>query len=258
MVTFSDLMTLMLTFFVLLVSMATIDERRRLIVLGSIIGTFGIGQAGYDPRTVEDSRTTVEPGPMEDVEDLEMVKEMLWEDLENDLDFSSSKFLQVLSISDEILFEPGQVVLTPEGQRLLDRILPVLLAIDYPLLLGGHASTIRAEELHEDYDMFTAQAIEDPTWRLSLYRVMAIYRYLVDRGMDPEKLKMEAFGRFHPRHSENTLLGRQRNRRVDIVLDKRNDNWYRILEEHQNDHVTPDGAFDYNGYRFQVDPQAED
>jgi len=44
-VTFSDMMTLMLTFFVLLVSMAAImDERRKIVVLGSLVGTFGLAE----------------------------------------------------------------------------------------------------------------------------------------------------------------------------------------------------------------------
>lgn len=253
-ITFTDMMTLMLTFFVLLVSMSTIDERRRLIVLGSIIGTFGIGEAGFDPRTATDTRATVEPGAMEDVEDLEVLKQLLWEDLQNDLDFQSNKFLQILSINDQVLFEPGEVELTPRGQLLLDRILPVLLEIEHPLLLGGHTSTPRAEDMEREYVYLDQDPVSDPTWKLSLYRVMAIYRYLVDRGMSPDMLKMEAFGRFHPRFSDQTPEGRERNRRVDIVLDTRNSNWFRILEQNQRSRMTEDGEYNYNGYRFQVDP----
>ncbi len=48
-VTFSDMMTLLLTFFVLLLSMASLtDERKIKVVLGSIIGSFGIGTKGVD------------------------------------------------------------------------------------------------------------------------------------------------------------------------------------------------------------------
>jgi chemotaxis protein MotB len=38
-------------------------------------------------------------------------------------------------------------------------------------------------------------------------------------------LRVEAFGRFHPRHTVLTADGRRKNRRVDIILDKRNAQW---------------------------------
>jgi chemotaxis protein MotB len=225
-ITFSDMMTLMLTFFVLLVSMSVIDERRRLIVLGSIIGTFGVGRDSYDVLSTQDSRRTVEPGPfeMESIDDLEPLKEMVWEDVSKDLNFAENKFVQVLSINSDVLFEPGEAKLTMEGQRLLERALPVLLQIDYPLLLAGHTSRLR-EEMGTDYKVEAKEDVMDESWRLSLFRVLNIYRFLLDSGMDPEMLRTEAFGRFHPRHTDLTAEGRRKNRRVDIILDKRNVRW---------------------------------
>ena len=76
MITFSDVMTLMLTFFVLLVSMSKVDERRKLVVLRSIIGAFGEGRS-YDVMSTKDSKRTVEPGVMEDEKDLQLLKPML-------------------------------------------------------------------------------------------------------------------------------------------------------------------------------------
>jgi chemotaxis protein MotB len=146
-VTFTDMMTLMLTFFVLLVSMSTIDERRKLITLGSIIGTFGTGKS-YDNLSIKDRRRTVEPGPMDldKVDDLSPLKDKAWEDAYEDLDFASNKFVQIFSINEDVLFEPGSTLLKPEGKEMLESTLPVLLQIEYPLLLAGHTSTLREEE----------------------------------------------------------------------------------------------------------------
>jgi chemotaxis protein MotB len=126
-ITFSDMMTLMLTFFVLLVSMAVLDERRKLVVLGSIIGTFGVGRQGHDVLSQRDRRTSVEPGPMEmdSINDLEPLREMVWEDIGDDLDFASSKFVQVFSIPADVLFEPGGATLRPRGRQILEAALPV-------------------------------------------------------------------------------------------------------------------------------------
>lgn len=221
-VTFTDMMTLMLTFFVLLVSMAHFDERRKLVVLGSIMGTFGMGTEGFDPRTRKNRKVNIEPGPMEEVPDLANLKDLIWEDLEDDLNFQSNRYVQILSISDEVLFAPGTFQLTEKGRTLLNRMLPVLLRIEHPLLLAGHTSTLR-EELGEDYKVGFKGQEPDDSWALSFLRVSSIYRYLLSRGFASDRLRLEAFGRFRPRYDDLTPEGRKLNKRVDIVLDRRND-----------------------------------
>lgn len=254
MITFSDLMTLMLTFFVLLVSMAVIDERRRLIVLGSIIGTFGMGDAGFDARSTREDRRTIEPGPMEDIENMELLKDLLWEDLEDDLNFQSNKYVEILSINDEVFFEPGSVQLTERGRRVLDRMLPILFRLQYPILLAGHTATDR-DEVREVFDLRLGDKGLDPSWKLSLGRVLAIYKHFLERGLDPELLRLEAFGKFRPMYSDITPWGRKMNRRVDIVLDKRNTFWLEKLQPSGQN--KPDDEFIYKDFRFNVDLEQE-
>lgn len=254
-VTFSDMMTLMLTFFVLLVSMSVIDERRKLIVLGSIIGTFGVGQDSYDVLSTKDTRRTVEPGPMEldSINDLEPLKEMAWEDPSEDLAFAENKFVQILSINSDVLFRPGETELTEGGKKLLERALPVLLQIGYPLMLAGHTSRLR-DEMGIDYRVEEKDKVMDESWRLSLYRTLSVYRFLLDSGMEPEMLRVEAFGKHHPRHTDLTAQGRRMNRRVDIILDRRNVEWL--------DKLGPDAVdgrqkqFIYRDFVFDLDQNA--
>ncbi len=248
-ITFSDMMTLMLTFFVLLVSMATIDERRRLVVLGSIIGTFGMGTAGYDARSTRDTRVTVEPGAMEKIDNLEPLKDLLWEDLKEDIEFQSNKYVQIISINDRVLFNPGETELSIEGRKVIDRTLPILLRLREPLLLAGHTSVDR-DEVSTLTDVHLQDKGLDPSWNLSFQRTMSIYRYLLSRGIDPDLLRMEAFGMFRPMYSDQTPRGRMRNRRVDIVLDKRNRQW---VEKLQPKPLPQDRDFFYKDFRFELD-----
>lgn len=249
MITFSDMMTLMLTFFVLLVSMATIDERRRLIVLGSIIGTFGMGQGGFDARSSKDDRRTIEPGPLEDLDELEMLKDLLWEDLEDDLNFQSNKYVEILSINEEVFFEPGAVQLTERGRRVLDRMLPIFFRLQHPILLAGHTATDR-DEISEVFSLGLNGKELDPSWKLSLGRVLSIYKHFLGRGLDPELLRLEAFGKFKPMYSDATPRGRRMNRRVDIVLDKRNTGWLEKLTPQNT--VPKEQDFIYKDFRFDV------
>lgn len=258
-VTFTDMMTLMLTFFVLLVSMSTIDERRKLITLGSIIGTFGTGKS-FDNFSTKDRRRSVEPGPMDldKVEDLTPLKDKAWEDAHQDLDFASNKFVQIFSINEDVLFEPGSTQLKPEGKQMLESTLPVLLQIGYPLLLAGHTSTLR-EELGTAFKVNRGDAGPDPSWKLSLGRTMSVYRFLLESGVAPDRLRMEAFGRFRPRHGDQTADDRRRNRRVDIVLDKRNAAWLDKITKPAEERK--EGPYQYKDFRFRLEesaPQSED
>lgn len=253
-VTFSDMMTLMLTFFVLLVSMAVIDERRKLTVLQSISGQFGEGLGSFNPATVNNQARIVEPGVMDfDTDSLEPLKDMLWDDQRGDLNFQENQFVQILSISDEVLFRPGSVELSSDGMRLVDRMLPWFLRMPHPLLLAGHTAGLR-EEMGENYKALPAGTERQlsPSWEMSFLRVMNLYRYLTSRGMPPERLSVEGFGSYRPRWTEKTPEGRKRNRRVDIVLDKRNKEWIDKIDMLREKARERQGEFNYKDFRFRL------
>ncbi|UZP66232.1 flagellar motor protein MotB [Desulfovibrio mangrovi] len=252
-ITFSDMMTLMLTFFVLLVSMAVIDERRKLTVLQSISGQFGEGLGSFNPASVKNQARIIEPGVMDfETDSLEPLKDMLWDDQRGDLNFQENQFVQIISISDEVLFQPGSAQLSAEGMRLIDRMLPWFLRIQHPLLLAGHTAGMR-EEMGEDYKAPTDNERQlSPAWEMSFLRVMSLYRYLTSRGLPPARLSVEGFGSYRPRWSENTPEGRKRNRRVDIVLDKRNKEWIDKIEVLREKARKKQGEFNYKDFRFRL------
>lgn len=252
MITFADVMTLMLTFFILLVSMATIDSRRKLIALGSIIGTFGWQDKSYENFSKKDTRRTVEPGPI-DSGDLEPLKKLKWENVDQDINFRSNRFVQILSINSSLLFAPDSSTLSPAGEALLDEFLPVLSRVQYPLLLAGHTSELR-DELGLEYKPGDDEENPDISWKISLNRTLAVYRFLLGRGMSPAMLRIEAFGKFMPFYPQDTAENRAKNRRVDFVLDKRNvDAGERLYQ------LTPDTANDtdtmtIDGFEFDLRP----
>jgi chemotaxis protein MotB len=219
-ITFSDLMTLLLTFFVLLLSMATIDERSKLIVLDSVSASFGIGDASFNPKSPENVAIKLDPGAMKE-QDMLPVKDLLWEDMKDDLNFQENRYVQILSINVDVLYEPGKTELSERGRHLLNRIMPQLLRIKYPLLIAGHTAERRDEE-GKDYAVNFDKTKVDSTWELSLARGRGVFRYLLQSGLPAERLSQESFGQYYPRYTNKTPEGRRMNRRVDIVLDKRN------------------------------------
>lgn len=223
MITFSDLVTLLMTFFVLLVSMASLtDVSKRKVALGSVSGRFGTGAPKLDDLSTE-NRRVVEPGPLNKVDDLETIKKKVQENPDEDIRFEFNRFIQRVTLDAAALFEPGSDLLTPQGRELLETVRPVIADSAYPLGLAGHTADGR-DELGPDYVGYRGDHL-DFSWQLSLRRVMAVYRYFVDSGVDPEKLRLEAYGRYHPKFVSESAEGRRFNRRVEITLDKRLDSW---------------------------------
>jgi len=224
MITFSDMVTLMMTFFIVLVSMASMtDVYKRKVALGSVSGTFGTGAPSLDDLTTSDTRTRVDPGPINVFNDLSPVKERLQEDPDKDLRFESNRFIQRLSMDAAALFAPGTAELTDKGRALLARVVPVVAMSSYPLGLSGHTAE-GMDEYGPDY-LPKPWVKVDFSWELSLSRVLAVYRYFLEAGIAPEKLRLEAFGRFRPRVGGESREGRQANRRVELTLDRRIGSW---------------------------------
>jgi len=257
MVTFADCMTLMLTFFILLVSMATIDQRRKLVALGSIIGTFGFNDKSYDVYSKKDTKKTVEPGPI-DSGDLEPLQALKWENITDDLNFSSSRFVQILSINASLLFEQDGYTLSNEGRATLAQFMPLLLKVRYPLLLAGHTAGMR-DERELNYQPGDDNQTPDLSWKLSLNRTLTIYRYLLDHGMSPDMVRIEAFGKYRPHYPPDTAENRARNRRVDIVLDKRSSRLGdRIVESMPKEIKAPTrDSLSVDGFEFDVSTPKE-
>lgn len=250
-ITFSDLMTLLLTFFVLLVSMAVIDERNKLVVLGSVSSTFGIASGGFNPISREKKSSKLEPGAMTEP-DMVPIRDMLWEDTKDDLNFQENRFVQILSINADILYEPGQSELSERGKQLLNRMVPLLSRIKYPILVAGHTANRRDEE-GKRYQVDFDKTKVDSTWPLSLARGQGVYRYFLQTGLSAERLSLEAFGAYHPRYSDRGADGRLLNRRVDIVLDKRNAPEILNIERMREKPVQPRKSFFFRNFQFDLD-----
>ena len=253
MVTFSDIMTLLLTFFVLLISMAQFDERRTREFLVTTRGNMGIGTGIFNPLAKEDKENMVQPGPM-DVqgnEDLEMLRRFMWDNKDEDINLESNRFVITVSVGDDVLFEPGTSQLTAKGVLVLNQLIPQLKQIKYPMLIAGNTATER-EEAGASYRSFSNNILS-PTWKLSYLRALAVYEHFLAKGIPASSMMIEAFGEYRPKASNATPKGRKLNRRVDLVLDRRNSgnlSKLKIDGEHDKER---ENTYEYKDFRFKLD-----
>ncbi len=112
---------------------------------------------------------------------------------------------------DEILFGSGQAVLKPAGVEVLNRIGAVLKKANKLIVVQGHTDNVPITgQLAERY----------PTnWELSAARAVNVARFLNEEaGLDPTQLSAAAFSEHQPRADNSTEEGRQKNRRIEILL----------------------------------------
>ena len=258
MVTFSDIMTLLLTFFVLLISMAQFDERRTREFLVTTRGNMGVGTGIFNPLAKEDKENMVQPGPMDAAasEDLEMLRRFMWDNKDEDINLESNRFIVTISVGDDVLFEPGSSQLTTKGILLLNQLIPQLKQLAYPMLIAGHTATER-DEAGPSYRSFGNNVLS-PTWKLSFSRAMAVYEHFLKMGIPASSLMVEAFGEYRPKASNGTPKGRATNRRVDLVLDRRNPGDLTRLKLRDEQNKERENTYEYKDFRFKLDiPQRQ-
>jgi outer membrane protein OmpA-like peptidoglycan-associated protein len=102
-----------------------------------------------------------------------------------------------------IEFEFNSDVLTRDGRRLLADIVPALRQFpDVPVEIAGHADSVGSAAANMDLSRRRAQAVVD---------------FLVERGQDPDRFVVTAYGDTRPIASNSTEEGRARNRRIEFI-----------------------------------------
>lgn len=113
---------------------------------------------------------------------------------------------------DEILFDSGEATLKPAGVEVLRRVGEILKkAEDKQIVVQGHTDNV---------PIIGRLAERFPTnWELAAARSVNVVRYLQEEGgLDPTRLSAASFSEYQPRADNETEEGRQRNRRIEIVL----------------------------------------
>ena len=103
-----------------------------------------------------------------------------------------------------ILFDFDKAELRPEVESTLTQIAEVLKKYpDIDIMVEGHTDDVGQEQYNQ---------------RLSDRRALAVYTYLVSQGIDPSHVTHAGYGETRPVAGNDTPEGRQRNRRVDLVI----------------------------------------
>ncbi len=220
MVTYGDLVTLLMCFFVLLFAFSEIDAQKFEAVMQSFQGSAGVLSGG---TTLSDSplvftgmpetNTTDETSDSQVLDDLKKEIEGQLADANIELEITAEVINRGLLIRfpDNALFDSGKAVLKDPARDALEVIGNILL--DEPF-------TERVISVEGHTDNVPMRSAEFPSnWELSTTRATNVIRYFLDEvGIEPKRLSASGYGEYYPIATNETAEGRSQNRRVDIVV----------------------------------------
>ncbi len=129
-----------------------------------------------------------------------------------DITISQLQGKLTVNILDHILFDSGEAVLKPEGEKVLEKIGGIL--EQYPnrqIHVIGHTDNVPIRA--------AARNRFASNWELSTARATAAVRFLQEKaGVDPQRLGAVGYGEFHPIADNATSEGRSKNRRIALVV----------------------------------------
>jgi chemotaxis protein MotB len=142
----------------------------------------------------------------------DLVDELKKEIEKGDIEITEMKGLLKLNVLDQVFFDSGKTKIKKEGKAILGRVGVILKnAVDKEIQIQGHT---------DDVSISSRLAKKYPTnWELSAARATEVARYLQDVvGIRPERLAPSGFSKYRPVAPNETAEGRQKNRRIEIIL----------------------------------------
>jgi chemotaxis protein MotB len=217
--TFGDLMSLLLCFFVLLLSMSTMDAKKVEEAIGSLAGALSVLEGGSQTE-VSRNRNQIAT-PIEKTQETAKTVNKLSQAIQEFKQFTKGGQGPAITLEEgeegffirlpaDITFKPGSAEITDEDSLLFLKRIALIIKEYLP------------KNIEIQVKGFTDNVPPPPTspysdnWELSAARALSVLKILIKDGVSPKRLSAAAYGEYHPIASNDTPEGRAKNRRVEI------------------------------------------
>jgi len=224
--TYADMVTLLFAFFVLLFAMSSINDikfEQLMMSLQDAMGSDNVPEAGTreglemvstNDLTKQDINAIDELGGMVQKEMDDIVSEVeelvMFNELQGMVDVQQNSDGVIITLSDVIIFQTGEANMSQAGKEVISKVTEILKQFVYTITIEGHTD-----------DLPVKSGRYASNWELSGLRAIDIVHMLIESGIDPKLLSARAFGEWQPIAPNNTAEGRAKNRRVEIVYERK-------------------------------------
>lgn len=220
--TYSDLITLLLIFFIVMFSMSTVDQQKYkelsktltealhgTSVTNSVVGHPLVNQPV--PAVVPYRQVNTLPDPALDRLYQKIVSYIKVHHLQSDMSVMDQRRGVQITLKGVAFFGTASAQVRPDALQKISGLIPLFQSLPNAIVVEGYT---------DDRPIRTAEFPSN--WELSAIRAMNVVHYLIAQGIAPSRLGGVGYGAEHPVASNNTKAGRQQNRRVNIVILRQN------------------------------------
>ncbi len=146
----------------------------------------------------------------------------LTRDESQDLDIQVLKGVVYISLDDKMLYRSGSYEISDKAGQILSKIAKIISDYrEYDVLVEGNTDT----------DPITRTNIRN-NWDLSVLRGSSVVQALQNTyGVDPKRLTAAGRGEYNPIATNNTAEGKERNRRTQIIITPKLDQFMELIEQ---------------------------
>lgn len=215
---YADVVTLLLTFFVLLYSFSSVDATKFKQIASAFQSVLSgdAGQTIFDfnmkngdvPLVGETIQTGMATGGKNN-ELYDKVREAIQKnDLQNSVAIKGDANGVIIELKDNILFEIGSGEIKEDSKPILDKLNKLIAAFPNAIIVEGHTDNVPIKNYKYDSN-----------WELSTARAVNVLRYFVEvKKQSPAKFTAAGYGEYKPIFPNDTDEHRSKNRRVNIVI----------------------------------------
>ena len=140
----------------------------------------------------------------------------------NDVDVQVLKGVVYISLADNMLYKSGSYEIGDRAGETLSKIAKIITDYkDYDVLVEGNTDNVPISQKNIRNN-----------WDLSALRASSVVQALQNRyGVDPKRLSAAGRGEYNPVASNNTEVGKQRNRRTQIIITPKLDQFMDLIDE---------------------------
>ncbi len=246
MTTYTDLMILLLTFFVLLLSMSVIADDKRMVALNSLTGAFGFKPGGHSIiGNPEGANITLGSSPMrQESIDFEKMRNLVLKNaLEPEVHVIRDTERIIVRIDDKVLFEHGSSKVNPERSVFLKEVGQALQ--NGPCMIELRGFCANSETTFDQKPLKMGM-------KLSAQRAFSVFKFFHDHSGIPQKrMVAHGFGTNAVRKGSSKRKN-EMSRQVEIILDYREALPYRLRKPKK------DSLLDFKGFLFKVPGNANE
>jgi chemotaxis protein MotB len=208
--TYSDLITLLLAFFIVMYSMSKVDAKKFGKMSEALSGVLKGGSVAI--RRGDQVGTLPGTGVLS-VGHLNTIQQKIKADLERTgkdklINSEISERGLVIHIMESALFRAGSADLEPKAREILDMVASHLGDLPNHIRIEGHTDNVPINNSRYPSN-----------WELSSARATEVVRYFTDNhGIDPKRVSALGYGEYRPLAANNNDENRAKNRRVDVVV----------------------------------------